>query len=81
MESANKQNTGLPGFTQKSLNQSKSQFGGLTSAEDQTKHYLKIAKQKKMEEERALELTIDKSKRETEFDCLHKMGEACEIAK
>jgi hypothetical protein len=25
-------------------------------------------------------LTIDKGKRETEFDCLHKMGEACEIA-
>jgi hypothetical protein len=34
-----------------------------------------------LEEEGALELTIDKSKRETEFDCLHKMGEACEIAK
>jgi len=44
-------------------------------------YYLKVAKQKQMEEERALELTIDKSKRETEFDCLHKMGEACEIAK
>jgi len=42
---------------------------------------LKLAKQKKEEEERALALTIDKGKRETEFDCLHKMGEACEIAK
>lgn len=49
--------------------------------EDKTKYYLKIAKQKKEEEERALALTIDKGKRETEFDCLHKMGEACEIAK
>ena len=49
--------------------------------EDKTKHYLKAAKQKKEEEERALALTIDKGKRETEFDCLHKMGEACEIAK
>lgn len=51
------------------------------SAEDKTKHYLKMAKQKKDEEERALALTIDKGKRENEFDCLHKMGEACEIAK
>lgn len=50
-------------------------------AEDKTKYYLKLAKQKKEEEERALALTIDKGKRETEFDCLHKMGEACEIAK
>ncbi len=50
-------------------------------AEDKTKHYLKLAKQKKEEEERALALTIDKGKRETEFDCLHKMGEACELAK
>lgn len=49
--------------------------------EDKTKYYLKLAKQKKDEEERALALTIDKGKRETEFDCLHKMGEACEIAK
>lgn len=40
-----------------------------------------MAKLKKEEEERALALTIDKGKRETEFDCLHKMGEACEIAK
>ena len=41
---------------------------------------MKLAKQKKEEEDRALALTIDKGKRETEFDCLHKMGEACEIA-
>ena len=40
-----------------------------------------MAKEKKLEEDRALTLTIDKGKRESEFDCLHKMGEACEIAK
>jgi hypothetical protein len=40
-----------------------------------------VAKARKEEEERALALTIEKGKRETEFDCLHKMGEACEIAK
>ena len=49
--------------------------------EDKSKFNLKLAKQKKEEEERALALTIDKCKRETEFDCLHKMGEAGEIAK
>ncbi|CDW90711.1 UNKNOWN [Stylonychia lemnae] len=54
---------------------------GKMNYEDKTKYYLKLAKQKKEEEERALALTIDKGKRETEFDCLHKMGEACEIAK
>lgn len=66
------------------LNNASNNLGATKShniVEDKTKYYLKIAKQKKEEEERALALTIDKGKRETEFDCLHKMGEACEIAK
>jgi hypothetical protein len=49
--------------------------------ENKSKYYLKKAKEKQIEEERALALTIDKGKRELEFDCLHQMGEACEIAK
>ena len=54
---------------------------GKPPAEDKTKHYLKMAKIKREEEERELALTIDKGKRESEFDCLHKMSEACEFAK
>jgi hypothetical protein len=34
-----------------------------------------------VEKERTLALTIDKAKRELEFDCLNKMNEACEIGK
>ena len=67
----------------KSSNVTKTNIGGGNSEAgffDKTKYYLKLAKQKKEEEERALALTIDKGKRETEFDCLHKMGEACAIA-
>lgn len=43
--------------------------------------YLKMAQQKKAEEDRALALTVEKCKKELEFDCLHKMSEAWEIAK
>ena len=38
---------------------------------------LKKAKERNEDKERALALTIDKAKREQEFDCLNKMGEAC----
>lgn len=38
--------------------------------------YLKMAQQKKAEEDRALALTVEKCKKELEFDCLHKMSEA-----
>eukprot|EP00347_Sterkiella_histriomuscorum_P018555 403345066 len=75
VESANKMSSQLRSNANQSGQETK------VYAEDKTKHYLKLAKQKKEEEERALALTIDKGKRETEFDCLHKMGEACEIAK
>ena len=80
LDSANK-NTSI-GAGKNTLNNIQNQSElGKTQFEDKTKLYLKLAKQKKEEEERALALTIDKGKRETEFDCLHKMGEACEIAK
>lgn len=79
LDSANK-NSSLGVGKNLNTNQSQSELGK-TQFEDKTKLYLKLAKQKKEEEERALALTIDKGKRETEFDCLHKMGEACEIAK
>ena len=58
--------------------------GRATSAkrpENRSRFYLKQAKQRAQEEERALALAIDKGKREMEFDCLHKMSEACELAK
>jgi len=76
MDSANKMKS------TNQMGQSASQVEiGKTLAEDKTKFYLKMAKLKKEEEERELALTIDKGKRESEFDCLHKMGEACELAK
>ena len=42
---------------------------------------LKKAKERNEDKERALALTIDKAKREQEFDCLNKMGEACTMGK
>ena len=42
---------------------------------------LKKAKEREQEKKRALAMTIDKAKREQEFDCLNKMAEACEIGK
>lgn len=56
---------------------SRTRFGG----DNVSRHYLKIARQKQEELDKALALTIDKGKRESEFDCLHKMGEANDIAK
>ena len=56
-------------------------MSSIGAVDNVSKHYLKVAKMRQEEEDRALQLTIDKGKRETEFDCLHKMGEACEIAK
>ena len=56
-------------------------MGQTREIQDKSRYYLKLAKQKQAEEDKALALTIDKGKRENEFDCLHKMGEACEIAK
>ena len=43
---------------------------------NKSNHYLKLAEQKKADEERALALNIEKCKKELEFDCLHKMSEA-----
>lgn len=48
---------------------------------NKTRTNLKNAKKKEEEKQRALALTIDKAKRELEFDCLNKMAEACEIGK
>lgn len=48
---------------------------------NKSKEYLKLAKQKEEEEERALAMNIEKCKKELEFDWLHKMSEAWEIAK
>ena len=42
---------------------------------------LKKAREREQDKERALALTIDKAKREQEFDCLNKMGEACTMGK
>ncbi len=48
---------------------------------NRTAYFLKQAKIKEQEADRALKMALDKGRREMEFDCLHKMGEACEIAK
>jgi len=40
-----------------------------------------ITKKKQQQEENELKLAIAKGKMKQEFDCLHKMGEACEVAK
>lgn len=48
---------------------------------NRTAFFLKQAKLKEQEADRALKMALDKGRRELEFDCLHKMGEACEIAR
>jgi len=48
---------------------------------NKSKKYLKIAKKRQEEEENSLKMNVDKCKKELEFDCLHKMSEAWEIAK
>lgn len=48
---------------------------------NRTAYFLKQAKLKEQEADRALKMALDKGRRELEFDCLHKMGEACEIAR
>eukprot|EP00744_Colponema_vietnamica_P002930 GILI01004548.1.p1 GENE.GILI01004548.1~~GILI01004548.1.p1 ORF type:complete len:391 (+),score=99.60 GILI01004548.1:76-1248(+) len=42
--------------------------------------YLKKARLKKKAEEQALLIAVDKGRREFEYDCLHKMGEANEMS-
>lgn len=44
------------------------------------RNYLKETKQRQVDMEKELALTVDKCRREFEYDCLHKMGEANEIA-
>ena len=48
---------------------------------NRTAFFLRQARLKEQEAERALKMALDKGRREMEFDCLHKMGEACEIAR
>jgi len=43
---------------------------------NRSKYYLRKAKEREEAEELELTLAVDKGKREFEFDCLHKMGEA-----
>ena len=51
-----------------------------TEVEAKTKKFLRQTLQRQKEAERDLALTVDKCKKEFEYECLHKMGEANEIA-
>ena len=51
-----------------------------TDVEVKTKKFLRQTLARQKETERELALTVDKCKKEFEYECLHKMGEANEIA-
>eukprot|EP00743_Colponemidia_sp_Colp-15_P002142 GILK01002324.1.p1 GENE.GILK01002324.1~~GILK01002324.1.p1 ORF type:complete len:395 (+),score=79.29 GILK01002324.1:1535-2719(+) len=48
-------------------------------AKNRSREYLRRARERKEAEDKALALAVDKGRREFEFDCLVKMGEANEI--
>ena len=51
-----------------------------TASNFHKKNYLKESKAKIENADREIELTVDRCKKEFEYECLHKMGEANEIA-
>ena len=57
-----------------------SAYTGKTAQLKSGKEFLKQSKQKQKEEEKELALVVERCKKEFEYDCLHKMGEANEIA-